>query len=176
MSEGILTKLKMIAGLEEIEEEDEIAEVPAKSRSQAAAANDFKRYQAPQYERRESSYVQPKMESHNSKVVSMQNTAARQQLKLVVSEPKNYDDCPKLVESLKNRKPVIINLENLEPEIQHRIFYFMSGATSALNGKALNITNSIFVFVPENVDLIKSSGEEKSKGQASSLSASPWRR
>ncbi len=36
--------------------------------------------------------------------------------KLVLLEPKTFEECPKLVDSLKSRKPVIINLEKLETE------------------------------------------------------------
>ena len=90
----------------------------------------------------------------------MQNTAARQQFKLVVTEPKSFDECPKLVDSLKSRKPVIVNLERLESDTARKIFDFLSGATYALNGNVQKVANNIFVFAPENVD-INSSVEHK---------------
>ena len=42
----------------------------------------------------------------------MQNTG-KKQFKLVVTEPKSFDECTRLVDNLKSRKPVIINLEKL---------------------------------------------------------------
>ena len=49
----------------------------------------------------------------------MQNTG-KKQFKLVLTEPKSFDECPKLVDNLKSKKPVIINLEKLENEAAKR--------------------------------------------------------
>ena len=68
-------------------------------------------------------------------------------MKLVVIEPKAFEESPELVNSLKDRKPVIINLENIDQEIARKIFDFLSGATYALNGNIQKIANNIFVFV-----------------------------
>jgi len=93
--------------------------------------------------------------------------------KIVVIEPKGFDECPKLVDSLKSKKPVIINLENIENDTARKIFDFLSGATYALNGNVQKIAQNIFVFLPENVDVQASSdtqghryGEDRSD---------PWR-
>lgn len=81
-------------------------------------------------------------------------------MKLVVIEPKSFEEAPKLVDSLKERKPVIINLESLDQEVARKIFDFLSGATYALNGNIQKIANNIFVFAPDNVDI---SSEESEK-------------
>ena len=73
--------------------------------------------------------------------------------KLVVIEPEGFEECPKLVDSLKTRKPIIINLEKIESETARKIFDFLSGATYALNGNVQKVANNIFVFAPENVDI-----------------------
>ena len=75
------------------------------------------------------------------------------EFKIVVIEPKAFDECPKLVDSLKSRKPVIINLENIENDTARKVFDFLSGATYALNGNVQKIAQNIFVFLPENVDV-----------------------
>ena len=74
-------------------------------------------------------------------------------LKIVVSEPKAFDECPQLVDSLKAKKPVIINLESIENGTARKVFDFLSGATYALNGNVQKIAQNIFVFLPENVDI-----------------------
>ena len=73
--------------------------------------------------------------------------------KIVVIEPKAFDDCPKLVDSLKAKKPVIINLERIDQDTARKIFDFLSGATYALGGNVQKIAQNIFVFLPENVDV-----------------------
>lgn len=74
-------------------------------------------------------------------------------LKLILIEPAGFDECPKLVDSLKSRKPVIINLEKLETETARKIFDFLSGATYALDGNVQKIANNIFIFTPDNVSV-----------------------
>ena len=81
---------------------------------------------------------------------SVTNTGA---FKLVLIEPKSFEECPKLVDSLKSQKPIIINLEHLSTDVARKIFDFLSGATYALDGNVQKIASNIFVFAPENVDI-----------------------
>ncbi len=96
--------------------------------------------------------------------VSNYATAA---FKLVVIEPKSFDECPKLVDSLKGRRPVIINLENIETETAKKIFDFLSGATYALNGGVQKIASNIFIFAPESVDIASNQDEGFAYGKKS---------
>ena len=76
-----------------------------------------------------------------------------EQVKLVVIKPQSFEESPKLVDSLRAKKPVIINLEDLETDTARKIFDFLSGATYALNGNVQKVANNIFLFAPENVDV-----------------------
>ena len=80
--------------------------------------------------------------------------------KMIVLEPKGFEEAPKLVDNLKSRKPVIVNLERLESDTARKIFDFLSGATYALNGNVQKVANNIFVFAPENVAIF-AEGENK---------------
>lgn len=82
--------------------------------------------------------------------------------KLVLIEPKTFEECPKLVNSLKSRRPVIINLESLDVQLAKKIFDFLSGATYALNGTVQKVANNIFIFAPENVDIAGGQLKDKS--------------
>ena len=73
--------------------------------------------------------------------------------KMVLLEPKSFEECPRLVDSLKSKKPVIINLERIDMELARKIFDFLSGATYALNGNVEKVANNIFIFAPESVDI-----------------------
>ncbi|QOX65820.1 cell division protein SepF [Anoxybacterium hadale] len=95
-------------------------------------------------------------EIKDTRVLPMQNKSTPQgtaQFKMVVIEPKSFDECPKLVDNLKAKKPVIINLEKVETDSARKIFDFLSGATYALNGNVQKVANNIFIFAPENVDV-----------------------
>ena len=162
---GIFGKIKDLVGIEEVD--DEITEEEIK-----AAVNQMDRKPM------DIKYSNP-AGKNESKDAKAQNQAGRPvnpntaPFKLVVIEPKAFDECPKLVDNLKSKKPVIINLEKLESDTARKIFDFLSGATYALNGNVQKISNNIFVFAPETVDI---SANVEHKGiDFNSAAKNPWR-
>jgi cell division inhibitor SepF len=151
MGESLFYKLKTLIGIEEIEEDDQPEEAPSTSTSLERKPIDPRSsYLSTRNEIKESK------ESKDNRVLPMQNktvTPNNNQFKMVVTEPKSFDECPKLVDNLKAKKPVIINLEKIESDCARKIFDFLSGATYALNGNVQKVANNIFIFAPENVDV-----------------------
>ena len=149
---GVFDKFKDLVGIEEIDD-DEITE----EEIQAAAAKlerktiDNKSGAHIPAARSEVKEIKPSVSA--VRTMSGDKTGS---FKLVVIEPKGFDECPKLVDNLKSRKPVIIILEKMESDTARKIFDFLSGATYALNGNVQKIANNIFVFAPENVDIAAS--------------------
>jgi len=143
---GVLDKFKDLIGIEEIDDEmlEEEVEAPVERRKVEPRAT---------YTRN----------TVREKVVPMGNRAAASAFKLMVIEPDGFEECPKLVDSLKSRKPVIINLEKIDSDTARKIFDFLSGATYALNGNVQKVANNIFIFAPENVD-ISSTNDVAPKG------------
>ena len=155
---GLMDKIKDIVGIElEDEDEEEVAE--EKKERPSREAREVKDVRDVREERKaaaESKPAAPRMETVARTEVTRQTMGGNKytsQFKMVVIEPNGFEECPKLVDSLKAKKPVIINLENLETDIARKIFDFLSGATYALNGNVQKVTNNIFVFAPENVDV-----------------------
>ncbi len=96
--------------------------------------------------------------------------------KMVVIEPKHFDECSKLVDNLKSRKPVIINLEKVETDLARKMFDFLSGATYALNGNVQRVTQNIFIFAPKNVDINAQLNRDNTEaGYPKNNNNSPWR-
>lgn len=101
--------------------------------------------------------------------------------KMLVVEPKSFDECTKLVDNLKSRKPVIINLERVETDLAKKMFDFMSGATYALSGNVQRVTANIFIFAPANVDIAAKMSNRETAAQPASgnypsqETKSPWR-
>jgi Uncharacterized protein conserved in bacteria len=149
MGEGLFYKLKTLIGIEEIEE-DEADDLPASTASLERKPMDPRNsYAASRNESKE-------VKDAGNRVLPMQNktiTPNTSQFKMVVIDPKSFDECPKLVDNLKAKKPVIINLEKVESDTARKIFDFLSGATYALNGNVQKVANNIFIFAPENVDV-----------------------
>lgn len=96
--------------------------------------------------------------------------------KMVVIEPKQFDECSKLVDNLKSRKPVIINLEKVETDLARKMFDFLSGATYALSGNVQRVTQNIFIFAPANVDInAKLNRDNTEAGYTNNNNNNPWR-
>ncbi len=174
MGDGLFSKFKLLLGVDDMEPEEEVpaAASPVVKIPAGSASNEIRNPRTI-YPERNDTFVQPKMDHRENKVVSMQNTG-KKQFKLVVTEPKTFDECPKLVDNLKSKKPVIINLEKLENETARKIFDFLSGATYALDGNVQKVANNIFVFAPESVDVMK--GTDQTRQGGISANDSPWRK
>lgn len=163
---GVFDKFKDLMGFEEYEE-DENEEV-----------EDYNK-QGSYYDRKPMEPRQPiaPPAKFDNNVVPMQNRTVKaltNAFKLVVIEPKGFDECSKLVDSLKSRKPIIVNLEKLDADTARKIFDFLGGATYALNGNVQKVANNIFVFAPENVAIF-SEGENKPYSFGGSDDVNPWK-
>lgn len=75
-------------------------------------------------------------------------------MKMVVYHPVSYEDTQNIIDNLKSRKPVIVNMEELEIDCAQRILDFMAGAIYALDGTIYKISRGIFVVAPTNYDVI----------------------
>ena len=168
--------MKKLIGIEELEDDDEITE------EEVSAARDKIAKQAP----KRSPMSETITDKHSASSTSVKSGDRRfsvtgtSSFKLVLIEPKTFEECPKLVDSLKGRRPVIINLEKLETEVAKKIFDFLSGATYALNGNVQKVANNIFIFAPENVDIAGGQPEEKpgfefTRDEKDDAPSSPWR-
>ena len=166
---GFIDSLKKVIGIEEIDDDMEITEEEVKEAREKINRDNGRRAYGATVPGAEAS--KPAQQSSFEKRVSIANST--NPFKMVVIEPKAFEECPKLVDSLKGRRPVIINLEKLETEVARKIFDFLSGATYALNGNVQKVANNIFIFAPENVNI--AAGQESKAGFDFSNSKNPWR-
>ena len=83
------------------------------------------------------------------------------QMRVVVAEPRAYEEVQGIAENLKNGRPVIVNLEQADGELARRVVDFLSGATFALNGNMQKVGHGIFLFVPRHVDITNELKEQQ---------------
>ena len=76
-------------------------------------------------------------------------------VKVVVIEPKSFDEAQEIIDDLKSGRPVIINFEDTDRELARRIIDFISGGAYALDGSTEKISNYVFLFVPKGVEITK---------------------
>ena len=79
---------------------------------------------------------------------------------MIIFNPVNYDQAQGIVDSLKQRKPIIVNLDDLDVALAQRILDFTSGAVDALGGDIKKAAKNIFLVVPSNVSVATDIGEE----------------
>lgn len=72
---------------------------------------------------------------------------------VIVIEPKAHNESISIVEALKERKTVILNLQLLDREQSQRIVDFLCGCTHALEGSQRKIGESVFIFTPSNINI-----------------------
>jgi FtsZ-interacting cell division protein YlmF len=80
------------------------------------------------------------------------SSAPRRQ-SLILVQPVEFDECPQLVDSLKTKTPVIINLDRLDTETGRKVFDFLSGASYAMDATIWKISDNIFLLAPDNIDI-----------------------
>lgn len=89
---------------------------------------------------------------------------------VLVKEPRSFDDAAQIVQYLKDRKTIVLNLHLLDKEQSQRTIDFVCGAAHALNGKPQKVGDLVFVFTPSNVILSVDMNQTQTK-----FSDSLWR-
>ena len=90
-----------------------------------------------------------------SKVVEF--PSASSQSKIIIYRPVSYEDTMSIIGNLKSRKPIILNMENIDIDVAQRILDFMSGACSAMGGDIRKISAKIFAVVPADYEIVGNS-------------------
>ena len=98
------------------------------------------------------------------KVVNMPQT---QQVRMVISQPTNFEQAEEICSYLKNRKSVIVNLEYVNKDVARRIVDVMSGAVHALDGHIQKISNSIFLIAPTYYEISTEMARDEIKNKLS---------
>lgn len=87
------------------------------------------------------------------KVKEKQNTMDVSGYQSVIVDPKRFEDCKKIANYIKDDKTVTLNLEHLDNATAQRIIDFLSGAMSIKEAKLIEISKSVYVSVPKNINV-----------------------
>jgi cell division inhibitor SepF len=92
----------------------------------------------------------PETRKIKNNVVSLH---AQKTSKLILCEPRNYDEAQDIADHLRLRKAVLVNLQRVRAEQAMRIVDFLSGTVYALNGAISKVGPNIFVCTPDSVEV-----------------------
>ena len=70
---------------------------------------------------------------------------------VVFMQPQNFDEMPKAIQALRERRTIILNLTQMDPEEAQRAVDFVSGGNFATDGSQERLGEGIFLFAPSCV-------------------------
>lgn len=141
MSAEIWSKVKNALGFED--EEPEYVEGPEE---------DYQpQLEKPRATRLQTPLTQPTTPAAPSRAGNIIGLPSTPNSEVVVIEPRSFDEALAILDNLRSRKAVILNLMGLAPDQSQRLVDFVSGACHALDGHQEKIGESIFLFTPSNV-------------------------
>jgi cell division inhibitor SepF len=82
------------------------------------------------------------------------NMGASNKQEVVLFRPGSFNDTSKAADDLRNRKAVIVNMENVDKAMARRVVDFLSGCVYALDGDVKKIAQSAYLFCPHNMDIV----------------------
>ncbi len=91
----------------------------------------------------------PKQEKKKSLSVSKKNLDAD----LYIIKPDNYDECASIVDELKRKKTIVLNLENVDKDLKKLIFEFTKGGVYALEANIQKVSSDIFLIAPKGTEI-----------------------
>ena len=105
--------------------------------------------------------VEEKKGFMRKKVVQM----PQQAVKMVISQPTNFEQSEEICGFLKEKKSVIVNLEYVNKDVARRIIDFISGGVYCLDAHIQKVSNSIFLIAPINYEITNEMAREEIKNK-----------
>ena len=117
--------------------------------------------------------AEPNLRNNSNVVPFMPGTNSNSIAEVVVVEPHSFDEMPQVIQTLRERKSVVLNLNVMEPEEAQRAVDFVAGGTYAIDGHQERIGESIFLFTPNCVKVSNLSGTVHDVPEANATPARP---
>lgn len=98
-----------------------------------------------------SSYAGFEEKRESNKVVNIHATT---QLKVVLVKPERFENAVEIADHLRDKRTVVLNLEQTNKDIARRLLDFLSGVAYAQEGKIKKVAVNTYIITPYNVDLM----------------------
>lgn len=87
----------------------------------------------------------------DNKVVNIHATT---QLQVVLVKPERFENAAEIADHLREKRTVVLNLEQTNKDIARRLIDFLSGVAYAQEGKIKKVAVSTYIITPYNVDIM----------------------
>lgn len=82
------------------------------------------------------------------------NTTSGAKQQVILTRPESFNDAPGIATNLRNKKAVVLNLENVDKALARRVVDFLSGTTYALDGSVKKVSQATYLFCPHNMEVL----------------------
>ena len=86
-----------------------------------------------------------------NKVVNIHTTT---QLQVVLVKPERFENASEIADHLREKRTVVLNLEQTEKNIARRLIDFLSGVAYANEGTIKKVALSTYIITPYNVEIL----------------------
>ena len=135
---GLVDAFKRMTGYEE--EEDEQDYIDESEKNSKDFDDDFGIRRAP-------------ISSGAPKTGKVLNIPATTRLQVVVVKAEKFTDAATIADHFKNKRAVVLNLDNTNKDVANRLIDFLGGVAYASDGDLKRIANTSYILVPYNVDI-----------------------
>ncbi len=87
----------------------------------------------------------------NNKVVNIHTTT---QLQVVLVKPERFENASEIADHLREKRTVVLNLEQTDKNIARRLIDFLSGVAYANEGTIKKVALSTYIITPYNVEIL----------------------
>lgn len=129
---SVMNRFLNYLGLQEEEEQER----------DRAQAQDDQEIETPAFDSRK--------QSGKNNIVSIHS---QKNARVVLIEPRTYDEAQEIADQLKSRRSVVVNLQRVRRDQAIRIVDFLSGTVYALGGHISKVGQDIFLCTPDTVEV-----------------------
>jgi cell division inhibitor SepF len=97
--------------------------------------------------------VERSVEPREQATSGVRTVPAPSQRSPTVITPTSFNEAKQIGDHFKSSQPVIINLQNLAPDLGHRLVDFAAGLIYALDGKMEKVADNVFLLKPANIEV-----------------------
>lgn len=146
---GLLDELKRIARPYEDEDEDDtFDDFDNTGRLDRTLAREKP---APRQQDTLSLFEPERAERRSNKVVNIHTTT---QLQVVLVKPERFENASEIADHLRDKRTVVLNLEQTDKNIARRLIDFLSGVAYANEGTIKKVALSTYIITPYNVEIL----------------------
>ena len=152
---GFLDEIKRLARpYEDEEDEEEFDDYEPVSRSERmdrTGGERLERRAAKSSQENTGTLYPVENERRSNKVVNIHTTT---QLQVVLVKPDRFENAAEIADHLREKRTVVLNLEQTNKDIARRLLDFLSGVAYANEGKIKKVAISTYIITPYNVDIL----------------------